>query len=186
VHACWDARLIDKVAASNEGSNLINEDLLIQASHRAQWQFEALETLLTGKEMRLPDGASFRDKDDHLRHNIRVRWWDQSATNYSDAFLGPESARTHIPDDEIRGDHLVEYSHATPPVFIGHYWMEGHPSPPANGYPVRCTFVKTGHGPPAALEPACFAVLGNQSGELLTGVTADLHQVANHHLFSLT
>ena len=119
MHACWDVRLIDKVAASNKGSNLLDEDLLIQGSHRGRWQFEALETLLKGKEIRLPRGASFRDKDGHLRHNIRVRWWD-------------ESARTHIPDDEIAGDHLVEYSHAAPPVFIGHYWMEGQPMPLAN------------------------------------------------------
>lgn len=45
--------------------------------------------------------------------------------------------------------------------------------------------LKTGYGPLAALEPACFAVLGNQSGELLTGVAADLHQVVDHHPFFL-
>ena len=43
--------------------------------------------------------------------------------------MGPKSARTHIPDDPIAGDHLVEYSHAAPPVFLGHYWMEGEPGP---------------------------------------------------------
>ena len=36
-------------------------------------------------------------------------------------------ARTHIPDDEIAGDHLIEYSRDQPPVFLGHYWMEGEP-----------------------------------------------------------
>ena len=132
VHACWEPRLISKLAASNGGSNLLTEDLLIQASRRGQWQFEAIETLLKGKEIRLPNDASFRDKDGNLRHNIRIRWWDQSATNYRDAFLGPESARTHIPDDEIAGDHLVEYSHEAPPVFLGHYWMEGEPAPLAS------------------------------------------------------
>jgi hypothetical protein len=70
-------------------------------------------------------GARFRYKDDHLRHNIRVRWWDQSATNFREAFLGPESARMHIRDDEITGDHYVEYSHDAPPIILGHYRMEG-------------------------------------------------------------
>ena len=37
----------------------------------------------------------------------------------------------------------------------------------------------------AAPEPTRLAVLGNQPGELLTGVAADLHQVADHHPFSL-
>jgi len=56
-----------------------------------------------------------------------VKWWDQSATNYREAYLGPEYARTHIPDDEITDNHLIYYSHDDPPVFIGHYWMEGEP-----------------------------------------------------------
>jgi Calcineurin-like phosphoesterase len=129
VHACWDARLIAKLAASQNGSNLLGEDLLLQANRRGEWQFEALETLLKGKEIRLPDGASFRDKDGIPRHNIRIRWWDPAATNFRDAFFGPESARTHIPEDEIVGDHLVDYSHEAPPVFLGHYWMQGQPAP---------------------------------------------------------
>ena len=129
VHACWDSRLIARIAEFQDGSHLLSEDLLVQSNRRGQWQFEALETLLKGKEIRLPDGASFRDKDGTARHNIRVRWWDQGATNFKDAFFGPESARTHIPDDEIAGDHLVDYSHEAPPVFLGHYWMEGEPVP---------------------------------------------------------
>ena len=44
----------------------------MQVSHHGQWQYEALETLLKGKVIRLPDGASFRDKDDTSRHNIRA------------------------------------------------------------------------------------------------------------------
>jgi hypothetical protein len=43
--------------------------------------------------------------------------------------MGPESTRTHIPDDDITSDHLVDYAHAAPPVFLGHYWMEGVPAP---------------------------------------------------------
>ena len=129
VHACWDARLIARIAEFQGGSHLLSEDLLVQSNRRGQWQFEALETLLKGKEIRLPDGASFRDKDGTSRHNIRVRWWDQGATNFKEAFFGPESARTHIPEDEIAGDHLVDYSHEAPPVFLGHYWMEDEPAP---------------------------------------------------------
>jgi Calcineurin-like phosphoesterase len=129
VHACWDARLIAKIEKFQGGSHLLGEDLLVQASRRGQWQFDALETLLKGKEIRLPAGASFRDKEGTTRRNIRVRWWDQEATNFKEAFFGPESARTHIPEDEIAGDYLVEYSHEAPPVFLGHYWMEGEAAP---------------------------------------------------------
>lgn len=78
------------------------------------------------KKFPLPDGRSFTDKDGNERHEIRVRWWDK-ATNYRDAFIGPESALTHIPDDPIEGDHLIDYSHSAPPIFLGHYWLEGAP-----------------------------------------------------------
>ena len=38
-----------------------------------------------------------------------------------------DNAGAHIPEDEIAGDCLVEYPHEAPPVFLGHYWMEGEP-----------------------------------------------------------
>ena len=43
--------------------------------------------------------------------------------------MGPESARTHIPDDPIEGDYLIEYGVTEKPVFLGHYWFEGKPTP---------------------------------------------------------
>ena len=49
------AAILPKLAASNGGSNLLTEDLLIQASRRGQCQFEAIETLLKGKEIRVPN-----------------------------------------------------------------------------------------------------------------------------------
>lgn len=37
---------------------------------------EAIETVLKGMEIELPDGQSFFDKDGNARHNVRVRWFD--------------------------------------------------------------------------------------------------------------
>ena len=102
VHACWDARLIAKIAVSQGGSHLLSEDLLVLASRRSQWQYEALETLLKGKEIRLPDGASFRDKDGTSRHNIRVRWWDQGATNFKERFSVPRAPGRTSPMTRLR------------------------------------------------------------------------------------
>ena len=132
IHACWDQNEIDCILACQNGDSYLGGDLLVAASRKGRWQYQAVETLLKGKEIPLKPGASFRDKDGNLRHHIRVRWWDRNATRYRDAFLGPESARTHIPDDPIEGDHLVEYAHDSPPVFLGHYWLEGEPVPLAH------------------------------------------------------
>ena len=124
IHACWDREMIARL-----GAPVLTDDLLHASCDKNQWEYEAIETILKGKEIPLPDGHIFHDKDGNARHDIRVRWWDQSAMNYALAFFGPESARTQIPDDEIEGDHLIEYSHEEPPVFLGHYWMEGEPKP---------------------------------------------------------
>ena len=129
VHACWDPQWIAKLSEVCEAGNRLTEELLHQGSKKGTWQYEALETLLKGKEIPLQNGNSFRDKDGNVRHHIRVRWWDRSATTYREAFMGPASSLTHIPEDGVNGDHLIEYGEHEPPVFLGHYWMEGTPKP---------------------------------------------------------
>lgn len=119
IHACWDWKIIDKI-----GKPVLTDNLLRSSCDKEKWQYEAIEIILKGKEIPLPGSHRFYDKDGNPRHDIRVRWWDQTADTYRKAFFGPESARTHIPDDKIAGDHLIEYSHDAPPVFLGHYWMD--------------------------------------------------------------
>jgi len=131
IHACWDEKLMKRIVDS-QGGNLLTDELLYLSSDKSQWQYEAIETLLKGKEILLPNGRSFLDKDKNKRHEIRIQWWEQKAGTYRDAFLGPESARTHIPNDPIEGDHLVIYSHDQKPLFLGHYWMEGDIKPLAD------------------------------------------------------
>lgn len=137
VHACWDKQAIANIIKLQNGNTYLTDELLHSASQKGSWQFNAVETLLKGKEITLPSGMSFSDKDGVARHEIRVRWWDNSAKTYQEAFVGTEHARTHIPDDEIIGDHLIEYSHDEPPVFLGHYWMEGKPEPLSKN--IACT-----------------------------------------------
>ena len=129
VHACWDKKAIEKISAFLEGGDCLNDELLVESSRRGTWQFEAVETILKGKELPLPNGVSYPDKEGNERHEMRVRWWDKTVTTFREAYMGPESARTHIPDDEVHGDHLIEYAHDAPPVFLGHYWLEGIPEP---------------------------------------------------------
>jgi hypothetical protein len=131
VHACWDPTFINQVIGEYGSDALLTNDLLRHSSVRGSWQYQAIETLLKGKEIQLPDGAYFHDKDGNRRHEIRVRWWGQGNT-YKDVYMGPESALTDIPDDPIHGDHMVVYGHTEKPVFLGHYWMEGKPTPLAS------------------------------------------------------
>lgn len=122
VHACWDEKMMNQLVASY-GSSQLTDELLLVASNPNRWEYAAIETLLKGKEVDLPNGKYFADKDGVKRQSIRIRWWD-NVTNYRDAFIGSENALTHIPDDPLDGDHLIDYAHDKPPVFLGHYWLE--------------------------------------------------------------
>ncbi|MBK9956505.1 MAG: hypothetical protein IPP18_15695 [Rhodocyclaceae bacterium] len=44
--------------------------------------FKAVEALLKGIEVQLPAPHAFRDKDEHDRDRVRVRWWDNAARDY--------------------------------------------------------------------------------------------------------
>ena len=128
VHACWEKIAVERILEFQNGSNLLGDELLQASGNRGTWQYAAIDTLLKGKEIRLPNGAHFYDKEGNKRHDIRVRWWD-AANTYREAFMGPEGTRTHIPDDPIEGDHVVDYGRSEKPVFLGHYWLEGSPAP---------------------------------------------------------
>ncbi len=132
VHACWDGQAMGRILQAQQGSARLGDELLLAACTRPGWEYEAVKTLLKGKELPLTEGASYPDKEGRLRHIMRVRWWDREARTYRDAFMGPESALTHIPEDDIHGQHLIEYSTDEPPVFLGHYWLEGQPQPLAS------------------------------------------------------
>ena len=125
VHACWDKRLMDMLASEYGSEKRLSERLLVDSSQKGNWQYKAVETLLKGKEIPLPEGFSFYDKDGNERNHIRIRWWDSTVRTYRTAFMGPRDVVTHIPEEDIDVDHLIEYGHDEPPIFLGHYWMEG-------------------------------------------------------------
>ncbi|MEJ2123941.1 MAG: metallophosphoesterase, partial [Alphaproteobacteria bacterium] len=128
VHACWDSVQINRIMQNYGNDALLTDELLHAAARRSSWQFRAVEILLKGKEISLPKGTYFYDKNGIRRHDIRMRWW-ASGNTYKDLCLGSERAHTNIPDDPVLGDHLVEYGREEKPVFLGHYWMDGEPVP---------------------------------------------------------
>lgn len=128
IHACWDQSEINKIVAGYNSSYL-SKSLLIAASDSEQWEHEALETLLKGKEIRLGDGESFLDPGGVRRYRMRVKWWDATATTYRSAFMGPETELQYLSTNTIEDDHLVDYPTNNRPLFIGHYWMTGTPEP---------------------------------------------------------
>ncbi|MEP7246003.1 MAG: metallophosphoesterase [Gammaproteobacteria bacterium] len=124
VHACWDPASMEVLQPFLDEQHRMTERLLVRASRKGTPEYAAVETLLKGKEVRLPAGLSFRDKGGHERHEVRIRWWEH-AGSFRSLALGPE---TGIPDDPVGVEHLITYSHDAPPVFLGHYWLNGDPT----------------------------------------------------------
>jgi hypothetical protein len=112
----------------------LNEALVLAASTCDTPEFRAVETLLKGVELPLPDGSTFFDNKRHARHKIRVRWWlAATGSTLRNIALQPgtdENEIPAIPADEF-ADAVPGYPADERPVFNGHYWLEGEPTPMA-------------------------------------------------------
>jgi hypothetical protein len=119
VHACWDTQRIKRL----DGKCLTDDEFLFACAKRGSKLHSAVDHVLKGPEMDMPEGCLYHDKEGIARRSVRVRWWDI-----------PETARvTHLamptPFDEP-GDadplylrRVPNYGPDEPPVFFGHYWM---------------------------------------------------------------
>ena len=86
VHGCWDNYCIQDVQKALPANRSIDTDFLIKSCIEKGEVFTQVEILLKGKEIILPDGITFFDKDGHLRKKARSRWYldpnDQKYNTY--------------------------------------------------------------------------------------------------------
>ena len=130
VHACWDVsamRRIETVWNRDEG---LTTEALAEATNPQTDLFDAVEDVLKGKELDLPAGVAFHDKDGHLRRKFRVKWYKspENRTFHSYAFQPDED----FPNDPLPAEihrKITPYPADEPPVFFGHYWL--HAETPA-------------------------------------------------------
>lgn len=127
IHACWNNDAIKCLKPMLNPDNSMPPELLIKASDPKNKEFNAIETLLKGLEIPLPEGNSFLDKDKNTRQHIRVKWWAKDATTYRDYALVQQDALIDISDNPLSDSiNKPEYTDSKP-VFFGHYWFSGTP-----------------------------------------------------------
>lgn len=126
VHACWHDGYMDELLPHLTPSNQLTLELMVAASRSGRMEFRTVEGLTKGLEVQLPDGHSFSDKDGHVRHNVRIRWWEGTANTYRDLALMPDETRIRLPAIALEVDSRTPYDEVKP-VFFGHYWMTGTP-----------------------------------------------------------
>jgi hypothetical protein len=107
--------------------------------------FKAVDMLIKGMEVQLPEGYSFTDKDGITRTRARVRWWDNEAITYRQAALLGDGLCEQLPDLPIPM-HLRSCQVTEKPVFIGHYSLGG--SPELLTDQIACVDYGAGHSGP--------------------------------------
>jgi hypothetical protein len=126
VHASWDFNSLKRL----KGKSLLDEDFLYSSADPSSLDFRAVENVLKGLEVQLPEGVTFEDQNGNLRSEIRVRWWEvPNGGSYRDIVF-PESLS--IPDVSVsivESDEWRQYPKNDSPVFFGHYWIPAKKSP---------------------------------------------------------
>ena len=121
IHACWSEDHIKDIA----GRSLQDDEFLFAASEKTRTEGRAVEILLKGPELGLPDGLTFKDKDGHTRDTMRVRWWDLAQKEHSYASLvmppGAPAPEGRVGQQALEG--FPDYRADAKPVFCGHYWL---------------------------------------------------------------
>jgi hypothetical protein len=130
VHACWDAENLEVLKSATEHFGAMTEEFLHHATREDDPVFEAIERVLKGPEMELPEGIVLTDKEGNRRSRARIRWFDPFGDfRCGEYCLPPQSldllSRVEIP----KSVRPAEYPQNAPPVFFGHYWFPAE-SPP--------------------------------------------------------
>lgn len=146
IHACWHPESLATLAPYVQSDNTLKPSAWTEVFRKGLAPFDAVEVLLKGPEMELPNGIGYHDKDGVARTTSRIRWWDQTALTYRDAGLVPPALREQLPLDLLPESELIRYDNSRP-LFFGHYWMRGTPA--LLGQRIACLDYSIGHGRPS-------------------------------------
>jgi calcineurin-like phosphoesterase family protein len=145
VHACWHPGYMAEIEPCLKPGRLLDPALVVAASRRGTMEYRTIEGLTKGLEIDLAPGHELHDKDGHARREVRVRWWDTTANTYRKAAILESTAPGDLPDTPIPQWALIGYD-SLKPVFFGHYWFTGVPTP-LSPY-VACVDYSAGKGGP--------------------------------------
>lgn len=131
VHACWDQQLIDHHWCTY-GSNKFTEEFLYQSVVPGSQASLTKQRLTGGIELALPMGISITSEDGYIRKAFRTKFWATHAQNYGELLFQPDPLPEHLAKAPISHEHraqMLPYAAHEPPLFVGHYWLKGHPEP---------------------------------------------------------
>ena len=127
VHACWEGKSVE-VLKELMPENKLTDDLIRESAVKDSPLNNAIDIILKGKEIKLPAGQFFKDKDGAIRNETRIKWWeDYLNTTYRQISIEPHEELFEEPIDETLMKGFKWYQADNIPVFFGHYWLQGNP-----------------------------------------------------------
>jgi hypothetical protein len=130
VHACWDAASLEQLKLASGHFGAMSDEFLHQATRVGSPVFDAIERVLKGPEMELPNGIVLKDKEGNHRKHARIRWFDPVGDFRCGEYCLPPQSTEVLSDVEIpKSVKPAEYPENAPPVFFGHYWLHAETTP---------------------------------------------------------
>ena len=128
VHACWDNNNIEYLKTKLVDGKLTDE-LIFESVKKGTHLNKAIEETLKGREMKMPEGLFFTDKDGTIRTEIRIKWWENPAeVTYKSISIEPLENLPDLPVEIVDLKSSDYYLPVDKKVFFGHYWLKGEPS----------------------------------------------------------
>ena len=131
VHACWEDGAMAALAPHLTLDTTLTRYGFLATQDRSGRAYADAELVLKGPEVDLPDGVTFKDAGGTVRDRTRVRWWLDGKPSLRRKADMEEDVLATLPDDPHPDVARVSYEDRKP-LFFGHYWFSGRPSPVAD------------------------------------------------------
>lgn len=131
IHACWDQALIEECEQRLPG-HCLDEDFLHESAQPGSFAEHFIRRATRGLDLRLPEERVMVGSDGLPRRSFRCKFWVRDPKTYGDLEFQPDRLPPELASLPLREEdraRLVYYDERLPPLFVGHYWLQGEPRP---------------------------------------------------------
>ncbi len=129
VHACWDSSMIEEFKR-RDIDMVYDKSFIQESSNKSNFLGRFMDRLTRGTDITLPEGRTITSKDGYHRSLFRTKFWANNPQTYQDVVFQPDPLPEDIADQALNDcekEAMLSYSDKEPPVFVGHYWLQGRP-----------------------------------------------------------
>jgi len=128
IHAYWNKHLIEDIKPYLNDNNSLTDDGFSEYFKNGSKVYNAVDKLLKGIELKLPEGLICYDGLGNSYNSSRYKWWDKNIKTFFDAATDRMSEEAKNYKIENYGDVPVIPSMPNKNIFFGHYWFKGEPA----------------------------------------------------------